>query len=311
MTRRQSRRQALHRAVAPDSVESSPADPQRQLLEGDELFRSLATNVDLVLWLRAHDTDQISTSARPTRRYGARHVRASIAHLTCSQTRSILTTVNVSCAKWRRTDRVGSMVSIASSTPGGSIRWIHARTFAVSGRDAGTARVAGVAQDITEQKAAEEALRITLTRMRERYLFSGLVAAARTAEDVVNAVRSLAPLQHASRLTVLVFDEPWEDVLPSRLEVLVDWRGEAGLPTVPGESGVFAEHPFAHLFSRDGAVLISDVQTDPRLTEDARSWLAQANTRSLLLFPLVTSSQWYGVLNAHYIGSSADGAARP
>lgn len=287
-------------AVAPNSVESLPGDAQRQLLEGDELFRSLATNVDLVLWLRAHDSEQILyVSPAYEKIWG--QTRESLYRAPHLFTDAIHPEDHERVMREMAAHRQGGFNGeYRIITPDGSTRWIHARTFAVSGRHGAASRVAGVAQDITEQKETEAVLRITLTRMRERYLFSGLVAAARTAEDVVKAVRSLAPLQHASRLTVLVFDKPWEDVAPSRLEVLVDWRGDAGLPTAPEESRVFTRHPFAHLFARDGAVLIDDVQADPRWTTDGRDWLAQTNTRSLLLFPLVTSSQWHGVLNIHF-----------
>lgn len=246
-------------SVAPDSVESLPGDAQRQLLEGDELFRSLATNVDLVLWLRAHDTDQILYVSPAYEKiwgqtqeslYGAPGSFMDPIHAEDRER------VRREMAAHRQGGFNGEFRII---NPDGSTHWILARTFPVSGQHGAMTRLAGVAQDITEQKAAEEALRITLTRMRERNLISRSIAAARTAEDVVNAVGSLTPLQHASRLTVLVFDKPWEGVPPSRLGILVDWRGDGGLPTAPEESRVFAQHPFAYLFARDGAVLIGDV----------------------------------------------------
>jgi PAS domain S-box-containing protein len=287
-------------AVSPDSVESSPRDAQRQLLEGDELFRSLATNVDLVLWLRAHDTDQI-LYVSPAYETLWGQTRESLYRSPGSFMDAIHPEDRERVRRQMAAHRQGGFnAEFRVVKPDGSTRWILARTFPVSGRHSGTARVAGVAQDITEQKATVEALRTTLTRMRERYLISRSIAAARSAEDVVSAVRSLTPLQQASRLTVLVFDEPWEDVVPSRLEALVDWHADAGLGAAPEESLAFAEYPFAQLFARDGAVPIGDAQTDTRLSEDARTWLARINTRSLLLFPLVTSGQWYGMLNIHF-----------
>jgi PAS domain S-box-containing protein len=287
-------------ATTPDSAESSPRQVQQQLLEGDELFRSLATNVDLVLWTRANDSDQILYISPAYEKIWGK-TRESL-HRT---PRSFMDPIHP-----EDRERVRRGMAVRSQggfngefriiTPDGSTRWILARTFPVSGRHGAATRIAGVAQDITEQKAAEEALRITLTRMRERFVISRSIAAARSAEDVVNALRSLTPLQNANRMTVLVFDEPWEGAAPSRLEILVDWLADAGRRTAPEENLVFAQHPFAQLFARDGTVLIGDAQTDSRLSEDARTWLARTDTRSLLLFPLVTSGQWYGVLTVHF-----------
>src|SRR5262245_41505439 len=43
--------------------------------------------------------------------------------------------------------------------PDGSVRWIHDRTFLVSGRDGTPYRVAGIAEDITAHQELEEQLR--------------------------------------------------------------------------------------------------------------------------------------------------------
>jgi len=42
------------------------------------------------------------------------------------------------------------------------------------------------------------------------------------------------------------------------------------------------------------------VQTDPHLSDRTRSLLTKFQTRSIVLFPLITSNQWYGMLTVHF-----------
>ncbi len=54
------------------------------------------------------------------------------------------------------------------------------------------------------------------------------------------------------------------------------------------------------LFSRDQPVVIEDAATDERLMPTTRRMLADQGTHSLILFPLVASDTWFGMLNLHF-----------
>jgi len=281
-------------------VEPWSGQVEQRLQENEDLLRPLVESINLVFWMRAPETDEMlyvspvfekiwgrtreSLYRKPQLFIDAIHpedhervVEAMTAH------------------KWG-----GFSEEYRIVTPDGSVRWIRARTFPIQGPDGRISRIAGFGQDVTEQKRAEEALRATLTRTRERYVISRRIGAARTPEDVLNALRSLIMFADASRATILIFDQVWDDTSPSRCDVLADWRDDDLSVSLLGESYLFEKYSFEKLFSREQAFLISDVQTDPRLFEGARNWLARFETRSLLLFPLITSNQWYGMLTIHF-----------
>jgi PAS domain S-box-containing protein len=63
--------------------------------------------------------------------------------------------------------------------PDGAIRWIHDRAFPVRNQTGEVYRIAGVAQDITERKQSEQALRVSEARYR---------TLAETAQDIIYVI---------------------------------------------------------------------------------------------------------------------------
>jgi len=142
-------------------------------------------------------------------------------------------------------------------TPDGSVRWISARTLPHSGAAGKINAIGGLAQDITQQKKVEETLRSVLARTQERYILSRRIGAARTSNDVLHALRSVTTFSDANRAAILLFDQPWGDFPPSRCDVLVEWRDNADLPSLAGESYPFGQYEFAKLFLRDELLLLT------------------------------------------------------
>ena len=284
----------------PGTVKPWPRQAEQRLQDSEDLFRPLAENINLVFWMRAPESDEMLYVSPAYEKIWGR-TRESLYRAPQSFVEAVhpddreRVVEGMAAHQWGGFDEECRIV-----TPDGSVRWVMARTFPIRGRSGEITRIAGVAQDITEQKKAEEALRTTLARMRERYVISRRIGAARMAEDVVNALRSLTTIADASRATILVFNEPWGDLPPSRFDTLVDWREDTSLPGLPDEDHVLERHPLAKLFSRDGVTLVNDVRTDPRLTANARDWLTTIKTHSVLLFPLITSNLWYGMFNVHF-----------
>ena len=291
----------LGQASAPGTVKPRLQYAEQRLQDTEKLFRPLAENVNLVFWMRAPDTDEMLYVSPAYEKIWGR-TRGSLYRAPQSFIEAVHPDDRTRVAESMAAHKLGGFdEEYRIVTPDGSVRWVSARTFPIREQGGEITRIAGVAQDITEQKKAEEALRTTLARMRERYVISRRIGAARMAEDVVNALRSLTTIADASRASIFVFSEPWGEAPPSGFDILVDWREDAAnLPGLPDADHVLARHPLAKLFSRDGAVLVNDVLTDPRLSENDRDWLASIKTRSILLFPLITSDQWYGMFNVHY-----------
>lgn len=278
-------------------VEPWSAQAEQRLQESEELFGPLAENINLVLWMRSPETDQILYVSPSYEKIWGR-TRESLYQAPQSFIDAIHPEDRQRVIEAMSAHKQGGFnEEYRIVAPDGSVRWVQAHTFPIRDRRGRVSWIAGVAQDITEQKKAEEALRAALARTRERYLISRRIGAARTPEDVLNALRSLTTFADANRAAILIFDKPWEDTPPSRCDVLADWRDEADLSSLAGESYVFE---FAGFFLRDETLLSTDVQTDPRLSEVARAWLVRLKTRGLLVFPLIASNQWYGMLTIHF-----------
>ncbi len=92
--------------------------------------------------------------------------------------------------------------------PDGSLRWIFARTFLISDETSKSDYLFCIAQDITDQKQVELALRKTLDRTRELFGLSRKMSLARKPEAVLKTVLSAHELRSAQRAVLLIFENP-------------------------------------------------------------------------------------------------------
>lgn len=273
---------------------------EQALQESEELFRPLAENLNLVLWIRDLATDRI-VYISPAYETTWGRTRESL----YESSQSFVDAIHPEdreriIAAMMAHKQGGFSEEYRIITPDGAVRWVSASTFPIQESDGQVARIAGFAQDITQHKKVEETLRSVLARTQERYLLSRRIGAARTAEDVLYALRSVATFSDAQRAAIWLFDQPWEEAAPSRCNIMVEWQASADLPRLAGESYSFEQHRFAQLFIRDEPLWIDDIQTDPHIADHTRSLLTKLQTRGLLLFPLITGNQWYGMLTIHF-----------
>jgi two-component system sensor histidine kinase KdpD len=154
-------------------------------------------------------------------------------------------------------------------------------------------------QALAALRESEHALLTALERTRELYQISRLIALVRTPADVLHALTLSNYLRHINRAAILLFDQPWQDHTPEHCRALASWRGRSDLASIEGRIFPLAEYGFEKLFAHDQPVQIEDVQTHPEVNEKARALFAQLHTRSVILFPLVASGQWYGMLSLH------------
>jgi len=273
---------------------------EQALQESEELFRPLVENLNLVLWVKDLATDRI-VYISPAYEAIWNRTRESLYESSQSFVDAIHSDDRERILAAMTAHKQGGFSEeYRIVTPDGSVRWVSARTFPIHESDGQVARIAGFALDITQHKKVEETLRSVLARTQERYLLSRRIGAARTVEEVLYALRSVTTFSDAQRAAIWLFDQHWGEATPARCDILVEWQDSSELPALASASYPFEQYQFTQLFVRDEPLWIDDTQTDPHVSDHTRSLLTKLQTRSLVLFPLITSNQWYGMLTIHF-----------
>ncbi len=183
--------------------------------------------------------------------------------------------------------------------PDGSLRWIFSRTFLIHNETAESNYLFCIAQDITDQKQVELALRRTLDRTREQFDLSRKMSLARKSEAVLKAVMSARELRSSQRAALLFFDNP--EVGPARgVELIATWLSSQTVSPWLSESNLYEEPGFWEILQPHRTVVITGISSDPRLTPLVRDFLMEGHIQTIVIFPLVTSGEWRGCLLVYY-----------
>jgi PAS domain S-box-containing protein len=183
--------------------------------------------------------------------------------------------------------------------PDGSLRWIFARTFSIQDETGEPYCLFCIAQDITDQKQVELALRKTLDRTREQFDLSRKMSLAHKPEAVLKTLMSAHELRSAQRAALLFFDNP--NVGPARgMELRAAWQSSQNLSPWLSESNLYEEPALWELFQPNRTVIINGIPSDPRLTPLVREFLLEGGTQTLVIFPLVALGDWLGCLLVYY-----------
>jgi PAS domain S-box-containing protein len=183
--------------------------------------------------------------------------------------------------------------------PDGSLRWIFARSFWITGKNGVIDYQFCIAQDITNQKEIEQALLKTLNRTREQFDLSRKMSLARKPEMVLKTLMSAAELRPASRAALLYFNAP--EVGPDRgVELTASWQSNQDIPQWISDTNLYEEPTFWKLFQSNHTIVISDVNSDPRLTDVVRDLLLEGKITTMVIFPMVASGAWLGCLLVFY-----------
>jgi PAS domain S-box-containing protein len=156
-----------------------------------------------------------------------------------------------------------------------------------------------IIRDISERKQAEKALKVTLDKITDLYRISRSVGAMRTVADILMALLNSQYL-NISEVVMLLFDKPEEANASAQHKIHTVVR--KNMPIINADEYGFPgdKYPASHLISRESTVLVEDVNTDARLSPEARKQLASANVYRMMLFPLQNTAIWYGVLALHF-----------
>jgi GAF domain-containing protein len=130
------------------------------------------------------------------------------------------------------------------------------------------------------------------TQISTKPVWIGLVSHP---DEVVHALLSSRYLSHASQCAVLTFNTLWNDERPISFEVAAVSRADKPLPGFAA-NGSLDGSPLINLLSCVDPVFIEEPHTDTRLDAKTRDLLAQAETRSMMIFPLTAGRGCFGML---------------
>jgi PAS domain S-box-containing protein len=278
--------------------DSSQQDMQT-LVESEIHLRQMAENIEQVIWMRNLHTDRILYVSPAYETVWDRSCKSFYA-----DPHSFIESVHPE-------DRVQVLVARPHSDsklinqeyrilrPDGSLRWIFARTFLIHEEAGESYRLVSFAQDITDQKKVELALRKAQDRIREQFTLSHKMSLAHKPEAVLKALMSARELRSAQRAAMLFFEYP--DLGPTRgVELTATWQSGQNLSPWMSESNLYEEPALWELFQPNKPVVFMEIQSDPRLTPLVRDLLLEGQIHGLAIFPLVASGVWLGCLLIFY-----------
>lgn len=168
----------------------------------------------------------------------------------------------------------------------------------------GSEQASGVmvlAMNVSKHQQAEEALLLALLRTREMYEISHTIGVANSLPEVLHAVLSSKYLRDAMRASILYFNRPWDDSPPDTFTVAYDWRRDDSIPNLMGRQHPAKEYS-AILQSHEKPTYVTDLD-GVLLPPNSRAYVDMFKPESLILFPLIASGQWYGILAVYYDSS--------
>ena len=271
----------------------------QNLIEKDIRLRQIAENIEQVFWLHDIRSDRIL------------YISPAFETVWGRSSASLYANPLILIESVHPEDRVQVMVARPHNDhkpfnqayrilrPDGSLRWIFARTFLICDENGESSYLFCIAQDITDQKQVELALRKTLNRTREQFDLSRKMSLARKHEAVLKTLMSAHELRSALRAGLLFFDNP--KVGPTRgVELTAAWLSDQNLAPWLSESNLYEEPAFWDLLQPKRTVVITGMQSDPRLTPLIRDFLLEGQIQTLVIFPLVASGNWLGCLLVYY-----------
>jgi PAS domain S-box-containing protein len=271
----------------------------QNLVESEIHLRQIAQNIEQVFWLSDIRSDRIL------------YVSPAFEKVWGRSSESLYADASLLLESVHPEDRVQVMVARPHNDhkpfnqayrilrPDGSLRWIFARTFLICDETGEPYCLFCIAQDITDQKQVELALRKTLDRTREQFDLSRKMSLARKPEVVLKTVMSAHELRSAQRAALLFFDNP--KVGPARgVELRAAWLSSQNLSPWLSESNLYEEPGLWELLQPNRPVVITRVQSDPRLKPLVRDFLLEGQIQTLVIFPLIASGDWLGCLLVYY-----------
>jgi len=281
------------------NLKDVPLQDLQNRVESEIHLRQIAENIEQVCWLRDIQSGRILYVSPAFERVWGR---------SCE---SLYADVQILIESVHPEDRVQVIVARPHTDhrpfnqayrilrPDGSLRWIFARTFLIHDETGESDRLFCIAQDITDQKQVELALRKTLDLSREQFGLSRKMSLARKPEAVLKTLMSAHELRSAQRAALLFFDNPGGGHVRG-VELTAAWLSSHNLSPWLSEPILYEEPALWELLHPSRTVVISEIPSDPRLTPLVRDFLLEGQIQTLVIFPLVASGDWLGCLLVYY-----------
>lgn len=183
--------------------------------------------------------------------------------------------------------------------PDGKVRWIFSRTFLVRNEDGDPDFLFYIAQDITEQKQVELALRTTLDRTREQFNLSRKMSLAHKPEAVLKILMTALELRSAKHSVLLFFDDP-KDGPAHGVEMTAAWFARQNDSSWANESVLYEEPAFWELLQPNRMLVMTGISSENRLAPQVREILMDYHVQTLVIFPLVALGKWLGNVVVYY-----------
>jgi PAS domain S-box-containing protein len=270
----------------------------RTILENEIHLRQIASKIEQVFWLRDLRTERV-LYASP--------IFELIWGRTCEE---LYSNPAILIDSVHPEDRIQVLVARPQNSnpfnqayrilrPDGSVRWIFNRTFLINNAANEPAYLFCIAQDITNQKDIELALHRTLDRSREQFDLSHKMSLTRKPDAVLRTLMSAFVLRSAQRATLLFFDHTDGSTIRG-MEVAASWLSKQTMTSWTSEPTFYEEPGLVELFQQHRIVVITDTESDPRLTPALKDLLLDGQIHSIIVFPLLASGKWIGCLLIYY-----------
>ncbi|MCJ7696221.1 MAG: ATP-binding protein [Anaerolineaceae bacterium] len=285
-------------SLTTSSVAKAVVKDFQDLIESETYLFQVAKNIEQVVWLRDNSSGQVLYISP---------IFKSVWGRSCE---SLYANPNILIESVHPEDRVQVMAGRDQNNlkpydqvyrilrPDGSLRWIFARTFMIK-NNGDSSFLFCVAQDITDQKQIEIALRKTLNRTREQFKLSHKMSLARKPEVVLRTLMSAHELRNAQRAALLFFDDPKNGPI-SGVGLTSSWVSRRSATPWMNEVTLYEEPSFWEFFQSNKTVLISTTQSESLLPTSVRDLLVEGQIQTTAIFPLTASGNWLGCLIVHY-----------
>jgi len=144
-----------------------------------------------------------------------------------------------------------------------------------------------------------EQTQAALAQTEALYKGSDRVVRATALDDVLQALIHSTTLGRLDRVSIALFNRPWEDEMPEEAMIAATWERSGEESRTPvGTRYLLEQFPAIEAVTRAEPAIFRDITTDDRVYETLRALLLdRLGMRSLVLWPLVVGGQWIGFLN--------------
>ncbi len=187
-------------------------------------------------------------------------------------------------------DKVMGVIAVQSTTT--------PRLFQERERDLLTA-VAGQGAIAIQNAMSYEQMTQLLTQTEALYTCSQRIVHAMSSQEALQAVIDTTPLGLFDQANILLFDRNWGESVPENIQIEASWEHNGTQPGTPaGTVFHFSELPFGAIAKKETPTFITNIDMDRRVPEKLHIFLKSMGMNSIVIFPLVASDQWIGLMTA-------------